>query len=66
MIGILAVGIALGGLQITLWGTVRTDMRDLSNRAGTLARRQARLQGLIEGAGLFPATAARKEESTPA
>lgn len=66
LIGILAVGIALGGLQLTLWGMIRTDLRDLANRVGTLERRQARLEGLIEGAGLFPATDARQGESVPA
>lgn len=73
LIGILAVGIALGGLQLTLWGVmrvdltaIRTDLRDLANRVGTLERRQAHLEGLIEGAGLFPAADARQGESIPA
>ena len=58
---------------LTLWGmmrvelsAIRTDLRDLANRVGTLERRQARLEGLIEGAGLFPATDARQGESVPA
>lgn len=66
LIGILAVGRALGDLQIGLWEMIRTDMRDLSNHVGTLERRQARLQRLIERAGLLPDAAARKGESAPA
>ncbi|MCY4594302.1 MAG: hypothetical protein OXC19_05815 [Bryobacterales bacterium] len=73
LLGVLGVGVALGGLQLTLWGVmradlaaIRADLRDLANRVGTLELRQARLEGLIEGAGLFPATEGRRDETVPA
>ena len=57
MIGILIVGVALGGLggkayfdlsaQMDWWFTA------LSDRLGAVKQRQARMEGLIEGAGLF-------------
>ncbi len=53
LIGILSVGAALGGLMLTLQS--RTDKR-LDAFKGELRRlteRVARLEGLIEGSGLF-------------
>ncbi len=60
LIGILSVGAALGGLVLTLGGLMltlqsRTDKR-LDAFKGELRRlteRVARLEGLIEGSGLF-------------
>ena len=60
LIGILGVGAALGGLVLTLGGLMltlqsRTDKR-LDGFEGELRRlteRVARLEGLIEGSGLF-------------
>ena len=60
LIGILSVGAALGGLGLTLGGLMltlqsRTDKR--LDRFGVdlrrLTERVARLEGLIEGSGLF-------------
>lgn len=64
LIGILSVGaglfVGLGGLVLTL--QVRTDKRldglraelqRLTERVGALERGQARIEGLLEGAGLF-------------
>lgn len=67
LIGILGVGAALGGLVLTLGGLMlslqsRTDRRldafvgELSGLRGELrafGERVARLEGLIEGSGLF-------------
>ncbi len=67
LIGILSVGVALSGLVLAL--QVRTDkrldtfekrmdalgaeLRELTGRVGRVEQRIARLEGLIEGAGLF-------------
>ena len=53
LIGILGVGVALGGLVLTLH--VRTDKRldAFGIELRRLSERVARLEGLIEGAGLF-------------
>ena len=68
LIGILAVGatllVGLGGLVLTLHartdkrldsvdGELRSDIRSLAERVAALERGQARLEGLIEGSGLF-------------
>lgn len=71
LIGILAVGVALAGLVLTVGGMavatlralrdeVRNELRELGNRVGTLdtrlgalVQRMARLEGLLEGAGLY-------------
>lgn len=71
LIGILAVGIALAGLVLTVGGMavatlkamrgeLRGELRELGARVGTLAirlgaleQRMARLEGLLEGAGLY-------------
>ena len=61
LIGILAVGatllVGLGGLIVTaaMWlgGWLRSDLRSLAERVAALERGQARLEGLIEGSGLF-------------
>lgn len=53
LIGILSVGVALGGLLLALWS--RTDKRldTLENELRRQGVRVARIEGLIEGAGLF-------------
>ena len=53
LIGILSVGVALGGLLLALWS--RTDKRldTLENELRRQGERVARIEGLIEGAGLF-------------
>ena len=68
LIGILAVGatllVGLGGLVLALQartdkrlesvgGELRSDIRSLAERVAALERGQARLEGLIEGSGLF-------------
>ena len=61
LIGILAVGATLlgglGGLIVTaaMWlgGWLRSDLRSLAERVAALECGQARLEGLIEGSGLF-------------
>lgn len=71
LIGVLAVGVALAGLVLTVGGTavatpralrdeVRSELRELGTRVGTsdarlgaLVQRMARLEGLLEGAGLY-------------
>lgn len=58
LIGILGVGVALGGLVLTLQS--RTDKRldAFGGELRRLAERVARLEGLIEGSGLFRPRAA--------
>ena len=53
LIGILSVGVALGGLVLALWS--RTDKRldTLETELRRQGERVARIEGLIEGAGLF-------------
>ena len=64
LIGILRVGAALAGLVLTLQSRtdkrldalradMRAELRRLAERVGTLERGQARIEGLLEGAGLF-------------
>ncbi|MDE0124678.1 MAG: hypothetical protein OXN97_08900 [Bryobacterales bacterium] len=71
LIGILAVGVALAGLVLTVGGMavaalramrgeLRGELRELGARVGTLdirlgalEQRMARLEGLLEGAGLY-------------
>ena len=60
LIGILAVGVSLAGLVLTVGGMAIAAIRALSvrlggleTRMGALEQRQARLEGLIEGSGLF-------------
>ena len=57
LIGILSVGAALlvglGGLILTLGSWLRGDIREVATRVASLERGQARLEGLLEGAGLF-------------
>lgn len=69
LIGILAVGAALAGLVLTVGGMavatlramrseLRGELRELGARVGALEQRMARLEGLLEGAGLYrPAVA---------
>ena len=62
LIGILSVGAALlvglGGLILTTGGWLRGDLRALRGETQALGERVARLEGLIEGAGLFRPAAA--------
>ena len=53
LIGILSVGVALAGLILTAALWMGGWMRALDARVGTVGQRMARLEGLIEGAGLF-------------
>ena len=57
LIGILAVGAALlvglGGLILTIGGWLCGDIRALRTELQALGARVARLEGLIEGSGLF-------------
>ena len=64
LIGILSVGaglfVGLGGLVLTLQvrtdkrlDALRADLQRLAERVGALERGQARIAGLLEGAGLF-------------
>ncbi len=57
LIGILGVGVALlvglGGLILTIGGWLRGDIRALRSETQALGERVARLEGLIEGSGLF-------------
>ncbi|MDE0124647.1 MAG: hypothetical protein OXN97_08735 [Bryobacterales bacterium] len=57
LIGILGVGVALlvalGGLLLTIGGWLRGDIRALAERVSALERGQARIEGMLEGAGLF-------------
>lgn len=57
LIGILGVGAALlvglGGLILTIGGWLRGDIRGLRSELQALGNRVARLEGLIEGSGLF-------------
>ena len=57
LIGILGVGAALlvglGGLILTIGGWLRGDLRALRPELHALCERVARLEGLIEGSGLF-------------
>ena len=57
LIGILSLGAALlvglGGLILTIGGWLRGDIRGLRTELRALGERVARLEGLIEGSGLF-------------
>ncbi len=44
---------------------VRSELRELKSRVGTLVQRMARLEGLLEGAGLYrPAAAPEPRAAT--
>ncbi|MDE0261931.1 MAG: hypothetical protein OXJ37_05950 [Bryobacterales bacterium] len=76
LIGILSVGVALAALILTSVGRVRSELlgellsvrpelRELASRVGTLEQRMARLEGLLEGAGLYrPAAAPEPRAAT--
>lgn len=55
--GILGAGVALlvglGGLILTIGGWLRADTRALHGELQVVGKRVARLEGLIEGSGLF-------------
>ena len=57
LIGILAVGatllVGLGGLVLALQARTDKGLDSLAERVAALERGQARLEGLIEGSGLF-------------
>ncbi len=68
LIGIVAVGVSLAGLVLTVGGMAIAAIRTLSARIeglearmGALEQRQARLEGLIEGSGLFRSLAVPAE-----
>ena len=58
LIGILAVGPALVGVQVTVSLWIVSWLRVLDGRVSHVDQRMARLEGLIEGAGLFRRAAA--------
>ena len=65
LIGIRSVGVALAGLIVTVGGLalsamrdLRAEMRVLESCVGTVEKGQARIEGLLEGAGWFRAAAA--------
>ena len=53
LIGIIAVGAALVGVQVTVSLWIVSWLRTLDGRVSHVEQRMARLEGLIEGAGLF-------------
>lgn len=57
LIGILTVGVALAALILTSTGRLRSELGArigaLETRLRALEQRMARLEGLLEGAGLF-------------
>ena len=72
LIGILAVGVSLAGLVLTVGGmaiaairALTTRLEGLEARMGALEQRQARLEGLIEGSGLFRSLAVVAEAPNP-
>ena len=58
LIAILAVGVALGGVLLTSLRTISDRLGRVEERLGGVEQRVARLEGLIEGTGLFRATEA--------
>ncbi|MDE0103116.1 MAG: hypothetical protein OXN89_12110 [Bryobacterales bacterium] len=53
LIGIIAVGAALVGVQVTVSLWIVSWLRAVDARVSHVEQRMARLEGLIEGAGLF-------------
>ena len=60
LIGILAVGVALSGQMLAMFGwlsmrinAIETRLGRLEERVGRIEERVARIEGLIEGAALF-------------
>lgn len=53
LIGIIAVGAALVGVQVTVSLWIVSWLRALDSRVSHVEQRMARLEGLIEGVGLF-------------
>lgn len=53
LIAILAVGVALGGVLLTSLRGIADRLGKVEERLGGIEQRVARLEGLIEGAGLF-------------
>ena len=51
--GFIAVGAALVGVQTTVSLWIVSWLRALDSRVSHVGQRMARLEGLIEGAGLF-------------
>ena len=58
LIGIIVVGTALVGVQVTVSLWIVSWLRALDGRVSHVEQRIARLEGLIEGAGLFRSTEA--------
>ena len=53
LIGIIAVGAVLVGVQVTVSLWIVSRLRALDGRVSHVEQRMARLEGLLEGAGLF-------------
>ena len=53
LVGIIAVGAALVGLQVTVALWIVSWLRAVDARVSHVEQSMARLEGLIEGAGLF-------------
>ena len=53
LIGILAVGVALAGQMLAMFGWLTMRINAVETRLGRLEERVAGIEGLIEGAGLF-------------
>ena len=53
LIGIIAVGAALVGVQVTVSHWIVSWLQALDGRVSHVEQRMARLEGLMEGAGLF-------------
>lgn len=53
LLGILPLGVALGGLILTIGGSLRNDIRALGDRLTSLEGGHARIEGLLAGSGLF-------------
>lgn len=71
LIGILTVGVAIAALILTSTGRLRSELGArigaLEVRFGALEQRMARLEGLLEGAGLYrPAAVAEQRPATGA
>ena len=71
LIGILTVGVAIAALILTSTGRLRSELGArigaLEVRFGALEQCMARLEGLLEGAGLYrPAAVAEQRPATGA
>ena len=64
LIGILAVGVALGGLMLNGLSVVDKRLDGLEGELRRLGVRVAHIEGMIEGAALFRPTATPAPDST--